>query len=152
MNINRQQFTHKSIGEEVILSARNTDNCIKTNRKLDYNFLQNVKTCNIEIGDDVLVKKYKKSIKYDHFYLQEKFLVADILPKGIVFLVKDPNSSIYLKRHPNDLKRVKKDITFNVEKNQKGEYDNELGKAAFDHISQNIECNDEINSEFPAKT
>ena len=119
---------------------------------MDYNFLQNVKTCNFEIGDDVLVNKYKKSIKYDPFYLPKKFLIADILPKGIVFLVKDPNSSIYFKRHPNDLKRVNKDITFNVEKNQKGESDNELGKAAFDHISQNIECNDEINSEFSAQT
>ena len=48
----------------------------------------------------------------------KKFQVADILAKGNVVLVKDPNSDVYLKRHTNYLKRVNKDITFDEEKNQ----------------------------------
>ena len=114
----RSNLPHKSISEEIVVSARDTDNCIKTRRKLDYNSLQNVRPCNFEIGDNVLVTNYKKSTKYDLFYFPKEFQVADILAKGNI-LVKDSNSSVYFKKHLNDLKRVNKDITFNEEKNQK---------------------------------
>ena len=33
---------------------------------------------NFEIGDDALVKNYKKSTKFDPFYLSKKIQVADI--------------------------------------------------------------------------
>ena len=39
----RSNLPHKYINEEVILSARDTDNCIETQQKLDYNSLQNVR-------------------------------------------------------------------------------------------------------------
>ena len=48
-----------------------------------------------------------------------------------------------------DLKRVNKGITFNEEKNQKEEYDNELWKATFDFNSQNVEYSDEILNSQP---
>ena len=67
----------------------------------------------------MLVRNYKKSTKYDPFYLTKKFQVADILEKGNVLLVKDPNSVVYFKRHHKDLERVNKNITFNEEKNKK---------------------------------
>ena len=67
----------------------------------------------------MLVRNYKKSTKYDPFYLPKKFQVADILEKGNVLLVKDPNSVVYFKRHHEDLERVNKNITFNEEKNKK---------------------------------
>ena len=95
------------------------------------------------------MRNYKKSTKYDPFYLPKKFQVADILGKGKLFLVKDPNSGFYLKRHLIDLKSVNKDITFGEEKNQKEEHDNELRKSAFDYISQNFEYNDEIVNSQP---
>ena len=91
----RYNLTHKSVSQEIVLSARNTDNCIKTQLTLDYNSLQNIRQCNFEIGDDVLVRNYKKSTKYDRFYFPKKFQVADKLPKGNVLLVKDPNSVVY---------------------------------------------------------
>ena len=126
----RSNLPHKSFSEEFVVSARD-----KNKRKFDYISLKNVRSCNFEIGDNVLVRNYKKSINYDPFYLPKEFQVADILAKGNVLLVKDRNSSVYFKKHPNDLKRVNKDITFNEEKNQKEEYDNELWKAAFYYIS-----------------
>ena len=61
----RSNLPHKSVSEEVILSAQDTDNCIKTQQKLDYNSLQNIRPCNFEIGDDVLVRNCEKSTKYD---------------------------------------------------------------------------------------
>ena len=67
----------------------------------------------------MLVRNYKKSTKYDPFYLTKKFQVADILEKGNALLVKDPNSVVYFKRHDEDLERVNKNITFNEEKNKK---------------------------------
>ena len=85
----------------------------------------------------------KKSTKYDPFYLLTKFKVADVLARGNILLAKNPNNGVYLKRHPNDLKRVNKGITFDKEKNQKEEYDNELWEGAFDYVSQNVEYNDE---------
>ena len=39
---------------------KNTDNSIKTQRKLDYDILQNATSCNMKIGDEVLVRNYKK--------------------------------------------------------------------------------------------
>ena len=62
------------------------------------------------------MKSYKKSTKHDPFYLLKKFQVSGILAKESVILMKDPNSGAYFKRHPNDLKRVNKDITINEEK------------------------------------
>ena len=99
----RFNLPHTSVSQEVIFSARDTDNCIKTQRQLEYNYLQNIRALNFEIGDDVLVRNYKKSTKYDPFYLSQKFQVADILAKGHILLVRDTNSSVYFKRHPNDL-------------------------------------------------
>ena len=49
-----------------------------------------------------------------------------------------------MKRHPRDLKHVNKDITFDKERIQKEEYNNELWKVAFDYISQNVEYKHEI--------
>ena len=104
------------------------------------------------------MRNYKKSINYDPFYLPKEFQVAylpkefqvaDILAKGNVLLVRDRNSGVYFKKHPNDLKRVNKDITFNEEKNRKEEYDNELWKAAFYYISRNVEYNVEIVNSQP---
>ena len=144
----RSNLPHKSFSEEFVVSARDKNNCIKTQRKFDYISLKNVRSCNFEIGDNVLVRNYKKSINYDPFYLPKEFQVADILAKGNVLLVKDRNSGAYFKKHPNDLKRVDKDITFNEEKNQKEECDNELWKAAFYYISRNVEYNVEtVNSQ-----
>ena len=48
-----------------------------------------------------------------------------------------------------DLKLVNKGKTFNEEKNQKEEYDNELWKATFDFSSQNVEYSDEIVNSQP---
>ena len=59
-------------------------------------------------------------------------------------LLKDPNSCVYLKIHPNDLKQ-----TFDAKKNQKEEYDNEWWKATFDYISQNAEYKNEIINSQP---
>lgn len=52
-------------------------------------------------------------------YFPKKFEVAAMLTKENILFVKDPTSSVYLKRHPNDSKRVYKYITFDEEKNQK---------------------------------
>ena len=83
----------------------------------------------------------------------KKFQVADVLAKGNVLLVKDPNSGVYLKRHPNDLKRLNKDITFDEEKNKKQEYEMSCGKQLliiFCFILYfAIECNNEIVNSQP---
>ena len=49
----------------------------------------------------------------------KKFQVAVMLTKENILFVKDPTNGVYLKRHPNDSKRVNKYITFDEEKNQK---------------------------------
>ena len=73
---------------------------------------------------------------------QKKFQVANLLAKGNVLLVKNPNSGVCFKRHPNDLKRVNKDITFNEEKKSKGRIWQWVVQS-FDYISQNDEYNNE---------
>ena len=99
----RSHLSLKSIIEENELSARNTDNCIKTQQKLDYNSLENVRPCNFESKDNMLVRNYKISTKYDSFYLPKKFQVTDILAKTNVLLTEDPDSGVYFKRYLNDL-------------------------------------------------
>lgn len=49
----------------------------------------------------------------------KKFQVAVMLTKENILFVKDSTNGVYLKRHPNDSKRVNKYITFDEEKNQK---------------------------------
>ena len=77
--------------------------------------------------------------------------MVDILAKGKVLFVKDPNIGFYLIRHPNDLKCVNKEVTFEEGKSQKEECDNELWKKAFHCISQNVEYNDEIVNSQPKR-
>ena len=112
----RSNLPHQSVCDKIISSARETDINIKTNRKLDYNSMQNVKNCNFKIGDEVLVRNYQRTSKYDPLYLPKKFVISDIVAKGNIIIVKDLNSSFYLKRHPNDLKHVNQNITFNENK------------------------------------
>ena len=85
--------------------------------------MQNVKNCNFKIGDEVLVRNYQKTSQYDPLYLPKKFVISDIVAKGNIIIVKDLNSSFYLKRHPNDLKHVNQNITFN-EKQKDSETEN----------------------------
>ena len=99
----RSHLSHKFITEENELSARNADNGIKTQQKLDYNSLENVRPCNFEIKDNMLVRNYKKSTKYDPFYLPKEFQVIDILAKTNVLLAEDPDNGVYFKRYVNDL-------------------------------------------------
>ena len=62
-------LAHNPTSKEVILSAGSTDNCIKTERKFDYNTLHYVRPCNFEIGDERLVMDYEKSIFGQQFDL-----------------------------------------------------------------------------------
>ena len=52
----RSNLPHTSVSEEVVFSARDTDNCINNQQKFDYNSLQKVRPLNFEIGNDVLVR------------------------------------------------------------------------------------------------
>ena len=63
----RSHLSLKSIIEENELSARNTDNCIKTQQKLDYNSLENVRPCNFEIKDNMLAEDPDSGVYFKRY-------------------------------------------------------------------------------------
>lgn len=97
----RSNLRHKSAIDKIILSAQNMDNNIKTQLKLNYNSLKNVKPCNLKIADEMHMRNYIKNQPNMNLLFTKKNQISDILAKVKIVIDKDPDSSFYLKRHPN---------------------------------------------------
>ena len=65
---------------------------------------------NYKIGDQVLLRNYKKKSKFGPDYLPEKFVIMEVLAKRYILLVKSLNTHKCLTRHPNGVNIFEGDI------------------------------------------
>ena len=65
---------------------------------------------NYKIGDQVLLRNYKKKSKFGPDYLPEKFVIMEVLAKRYILLVKSLNTYKCLTRHPNGVNIFEGDI------------------------------------------
>ena len=91
---------------------------------------------NYKIGDQVLLRNYKKKSKFDPDYLPEKFVIMEVLAKGFILLVKSLNTDKCLMSHPNDAKIFEGDITDHNAVPGNSDNNNDW-KKAFEFISNN---------------
>ena len=91
---------------------------------------------NYQIGDQVLLRNYKKKSKFDPDYLPEKFAIMEVLAKGYILLVKSLNTEKCLMRHPNDVKIFEGDIPDHNAVPDNSDNNNDW-KKAFEFISNN---------------
>ena len=62
------------------------------------------KRFSFEIGDYVLIRNYRRRLKFDSYFLQEKFYVIDNLANGNTLLIENTVSGLCLQRQPIDIK------------------------------------------------
>ena len=105
---------------------------IKKERKSTYNSTN----MNYKTGDQVFLRNYKKKLRFDPYYLPEKFVTMEVLAKGHFLLVKSLNTDKYLMRHPNDAKIFKGDIPDRNAIPDNSDINNGW-KKAFEFISKN---------------
>ena len=106
----RKNLPHHKTPDDKIREARQTDSDIKMERKSTRNSSWHAVYMNYKIGDQVLLRNYKKKSRIDSDYLPEKFVIMEVLAKGYILLVKSLNTDRCLMRDPNDVKIFEGDI------------------------------------------
>ena len=91
---------------------------------------------NFKIGDQVLLRNYKKKSKFDPYYLPEKFVIMEVLGKGYILLVKGLNTDKCFIRHPYDAKTFEGDIADHNAVPDNSNHNNDW-KEVFEFISSN---------------
>ena len=91
---------------------------------------------NYEIGDQVLLRNYKKKSKLDPDYLPKRFVIMEVLAKGYILLVKSLNTHKCLTRHPNDVNIFEGDIADDNAVPDNSDKSNDW-KKTFESISNN---------------
>ena len=106
---------------------------------------------NYKIGDQVLLRNYKKKSKFDPDYLPEKFVTMEVLAKGFILLVKSLNTDKCLMSHPNDTKIFEGDIRDHNAVPGNSDNNNDW-KKAFEFISNNdhLDCDDSKQNYYTA--
>ena len=132
----RNNLPHHKTPDDRIIEARQTNRDIKKERKATYNSSRHTEDVNYKIGDQVLLRNYKKKSKFDPFYLPEKFVIMEVLAKGYILLLKSLNTDKCLMRHPNDVKRFEGDIADHNAVPDNSDHNNDW-KEAFEFISNN---------------
>ena len=91
---------------------------------------------NYKIGDQGLLRNYKRKSKFDPDILPEKLVIMEVLAKGYILLVKSLNTGKYLMRHPHDVKIFEGDIPDHNAVPDNSDCNNDW-KKAFQSISNN---------------
>ena len=76
----------------------------KNQRKQQYNSSSRIKPSNFQVGDQVSVRNFYKTSKFEPYFLPERFSVVDTLAGGKIILVQGARTGKFFRRHPNDLK------------------------------------------------
>ena len=76
------------------------------------------KKSHFTIGDNVLIRNYNKSRKFDTLFLQEAFKIIDMNKEGNTVTVQQEGSGLTLCRHPDDLKPLKSQLDDPKEKQE----------------------------------
>ena len=98
-------FPRKAVKEENIDAARQYDEKQKFEYESGVNISKYRKYFKISLGDEVLVRNYKKTSKFHPTFLPEQYIVTGITDYGRKLQVERVSDGQTLLRHPDDLKR-----------------------------------------------
>ena len=98
-------FPRRSASPEEIVRARMFDLDEKGKRRDRVNSSKYRKATEFSVGDEVLVRNYKKSSKFQPIFIPEPYVVTQINDNGRYYLTLERVSDgQILKRHPDDVK------------------------------------------------
>lgn len=100
----RLDFPRRHSTEDDVRKARETDQKRKTQNENRVNCSKYRKKSHFQIGDNVLIRNYNKSRKFDTLFLQEAFKIVDINKEGNKVTVQQEGNGLTLCRHPDDIK------------------------------------------------
>ena len=100
-------FPYKPLDEKKIQLGIDKDKENKLQVEQKINSSKFKKKLNLTIGDNVLIRNYKKRSKFDPIFLSEPFVVADVRDQGRSILVERITDGQMFLRHPDDLRLTK---------------------------------------------
>ena len=77
----RNNLPHHKTPDGKIREARQADRDIRKECKSTYHSSRHTVDMNYKIGDQVLLRNYKKKSKFDPYYLPENFVIKEVLGK-----------------------------------------------------------------------
>ena len=98
-------YPRKSVTEDKIETARRYDEQQKSHHESDVNSLKYKQHANISLGDQVLVRNYNKTRKFQPLFCPEQYVVTDIADYGRKLQIERLSDGQTLVRHPDDLKQ-----------------------------------------------
>ena len=132
----RNNLPHQQTPDNKIREATQTDSDIKKECRSTYNSSRRAVDMNYKIGDQLLLRNYKKKSKFDPDYLYEKFVTMEVLVKRFILLEKSLNTHKCLMKHPTDVKIFEGDIADHNTVPGNSDNNNDW-KKAFEFISNN---------------
>ena len=103
----RLDFPRRHATDEEMSRAREAEQKKKMENESKVNGSKYRKKSHFIIGDNVLIRNYNKSRKFDTLFLQEAFKIIDMNREGNIVTVQQEGSGLTLCRHPDDLKPSK---------------------------------------------
>ena len=100
-------FPYKPLDDKKIQLGIDKDKENKLQVEQKINSSKFKKKLNLTIGDNVLIRNYKKRSKFDPIFLSEPFVVADVRDQGRSILVERITDGQMFLRHPDDLRLTK---------------------------------------------
>ena len=100
----KTSFPRKTVLEEDILKSRANDEKSKSENEQKVNSSKYRKKSAVDIGDTVLVRNYKKTVKFEPIFMRQPFKVMDFDEVKNELTVQ--RGDVLLKRHLDDLKKV----------------------------------------------
>ena len=98
-------YPRKSVTEDKIETARRYDEQQKSHHESDVNSSKYKQHANISLGDQVLVRNYNKTQKFQPLFCPEQYVVTDIADYGRKLQIERLSDGQTLVRHPDDLKQ-----------------------------------------------
>ena len=98
-------FPRKTCTDQEVKAARKRDMERKSVHQQQVNAGKYRIPSQFKIGDQVLVRNYQKTRKFDPTFQPKQFLIVDITNNGQCLSLLSPEDGTTLVRHPDDVKR-----------------------------------------------
>ena len=100
------KFPRKSVSEDLIQTARESDSSQKLENQDKVNNSKYKKYYDVSVGDQILIRNYKKTSKYQPVFLPEPFVVTTIGDEGRKLELERISDGRCFYRHPDDVKKM----------------------------------------------
>ena len=99
-------FPRKAVSDDIIQTARHNDSLQKLEYQDRVNSSKYKKYANVSVGDQILIRNYKKRSKFEPLFLPEPFVITSISDQGRKLELERISDGRSFYRHPDDVKKM----------------------------------------------